>query len=82
MYLDSTFHSSFSCFYFIIIFSPGSINVEAKLYIVNANDNKSLQLCKITHDLLSKNSDTFATLNVDSVSITNLGNVFYNIFKL
>ena len=67
--------------YFAFNFSPGSINVDAKLYLLNATSIQRLQLCRIVDSFLNKNSDNLEGLNVDSLSTVSLGNAFYNTFK-
>ena len=74
-------HASFSFLLFTIIFSPGSVNVEAKLYLVNATSDQRLQVCGIADSLLNKNSTNLSGINIDSLRITNLGKVFCNTLK-
>ena len=50
------------------IFSPGSIVVDAKLYIINMNNEKRLQLCDIADGLLTEVSPA----NITAQTITNL----------
>ena len=75
------FHVSFGPSQFPFRFSRGSINVEAKLYLVNTTTEQRLQLCTIADSLLDKSSRNLKGLNIDSLSITNLGNVFDDIIK-
>ena len=50
------------------IFSPGNIEVDAKLYIINMDDERRLQLCDIVDGLLTDGS----LANVTTQTITNL----------
>ena len=60
------------------IFSPGSIVVDAKLYIVNMDDEKRLQLCDIADGLLTDISQAnITTKTITNLKIQNLGKVYY-----
>ena len=60
------------------IFSPGSIVVDAKLYIVNMDDEKRLQLCDIADGLLSDVSrPNITTKTITNLKIQNLGKIYY-----
>ena len=61
---------------FFSIFSRGSIVVEAKLYIINMNDEKRLQLCDIADGLLTDvSSANITTQTITNLKIQNLGKV-------
>ena len=60
------------------IFSPGSIVVDAKLYIVNMDDEKRLQLCDIADGLLTDISQAnITTKTITNLKIQNLGKIYY-----
>ena len=60
------------------IFSPGSIVVDAKLYIVNMDDEKRLQLCGIADGLLTDVSRAnITTKTITNLKIQNLGKIYY-----
>ena len=61
---------------FFSIFSRGSIVVEAKLYIINMNDEKRLKLCDIADGLLTDvSSANITTQTITNLKIQNLGKV-------
>ena len=58
------------------IFRPGSIVVDAKLYITNMNDDKRLKICKIADNLLENASMVLLTRRKKSkLNIRSLGNI-------
>ena len=58
------------------IFRPGSIVVDAKLYITNMNDDKRLKICKIADNLLENASMVHLTRRKKSkLNIRSLGNI-------
>ena len=60
----------------ILIFSPGSIVVDAKLYIINMDDKRRLELCGIADGLLNDVSPVnIATHTITNLKIQNLGKV-------
>ena len=60
----------------ILIFRPGSIVVDAKLYIINMDDKRRLELCDITNDLLTDVSpENIATHTITNLKIQNLGKI-------
>ena len=60
----------------ILIFSPGSIVVDAKLYIINMDDKRRLELCGIADGLLTDVSPVnIATHTITNLKIQNLGKI-------
>ena len=57
-----------------LIFNPGSIVVDAKLYIINMDDEKRLQLCDIVDGLFTVVSPAnITTQTITNLNIQNLG---------
>lgn len=59
-----------------MILRPGSINVDAKIYLIDVNNNQRLQVCGLADSLLNKNSDDPQELTIDSVSVASLGKTY------
>ena len=60
----------------ISIFRPGSIEVDAKLYIINMDDKRRLELCDIANGLLNDVSPVnIATHTITNLKIQNLGKI-------
>ena len=60
----------------ILIFSPGSIAVDAKLYIINMDDKRRLELCGIADGLLTDVSPVnIAKHTITNLKIQNLGKI-------
>ena len=58
------------------IFSPGSIVVNAKLYVINMDDERRLQLCDIADGLLPDvSSVNITTQTITNLKIQNLGKI-------
>ena len=61
--------------FLFFIFSPGSIVVDAKLYIINMDNERRLQLCDIADGLLGNSSGTtIVGQKITNLKIQNLGN--------
>ena len=61
---------------FFSIFSRGSIVVDAKLYIINMDNDKRLQLCDIADRLLTDvSSANITTKTITNLKIQNLGKI-------
>ena len=61
---------------FFSIFSRGSIVVDAKLYIINMDNDKRLQLCDIADRLLTDvSSAKITTKTITNLKIQNLGKI-------
>ena len=61
---------------FFSIFSRGSIVVDAKLYIINMDNEKRLQLCDIADRLLTDvSSANITTKTITNLKIQNLGKI-------
>ena len=57
-------------------FSRGSIVADAKLYIINMNNKKRLQLCDIADGLLADaSSANITTQTITNLKIQNLGKI-------
>ena len=59
-----------------MILRPGSINVDAKIYLIDVNNNQRLQVCGLADSLLNKNSDDPQELTIDSISVASLGKTY------
>ena len=59
-----------------LIFRPGSIVVDAKIYITNMTDDKRLKICKIADNLLENASVAHLTgQKQNKLNIKSLGNI-------
>ena len=55
-----------------MILRRGSINVDAKIYFIDVNNNQRLQVCGLADSLLNKNPVN-PQLIIDSISVASLG---------
>ena len=62
--------------FFILSFSPGSINVDSRLLIVKVTPSQRLNFCRSIGDLF--NESVFANLTVSGLRIQSLGKTFQN----